>query len=160
MKIVIVILTGILTVMNVLMMILLTTMMTVMKSIPRTLHPPSRFQGTVGWTLDMSNKAPVDFFHLMVTDQMLEEVVQQTNLYAQQFMEATNLPPKSRAHLWDQTPHDLAELKKFLSLVIVMGLMHFPAIEDYWVTTWPFANNTFSSVIKRDRFTLLLHPPK
>ena len=34
----------------------------------------------------MSDKAPIDFFHLMVTDQMLEEVLKQTRLYAQQFV--------------------------------------------------------------------------
>ena len=29
-----------------------------------------------GYTVDMSDKDPVDFFHLFVTDQMLESIVQ------------------------------------------------------------------------------------
>ena len=114
------------------------------------------YQQRSGCTVDMADKDPVDFFHLMVTDQMLEGIVDNTNLYAEQFLESANIRPKSRANLWDKKPHNLAELKKFLSLVIVMGLIHFPSIEDYWVTSWPFSNNIFSDVLKRDRFTLLL----
>ena len=37
-----------------------------------------------------------------------------------------------------------------------MGIIHYPSIEDYWVTSWPFSNNTFSDILKRDRFTLIL----
>ena len=115
------------------------------------------YQGRSGCTVDMTNKTPVDFFHLLVTDQMLEDIVQQTNLNAQQFLDsASNIRPRSRANFWDKKLHDLAELRKFLSLVIVMGIIHFPSIEDYWVTSWPFSNNTFSDILKRDRFTLLL----
>ena len=104
----------------------------------------------------MSDQDPIDFFHLLITDQMLEKIVQETNLYAEQFMASTTIPPRSRANLWEKQPHNLAELKKFLSLVIVMGMIHFPAIEDYWVTSCPFTNNIFSEVLKRDRFTLIL----
>ena len=50
----------------------------------------------------------------------------------------------------------MAELKKFLALIIIMGLISYPSIEDYWVTSWPFAISTFSSVMSRDRFSLLL----
>ena len=116
----------------------------------------SEYQQRVGCTVDMTNKTPVDFFHLFITDQMLEEIVRQTNIYAQQFLGSASVPPKSRANLWNSRTHDLEELKKFLSLVIVMGMIHFPAMEDYWVRAWPFANTNFSSVLKRDRFSLLL----
>ncbi len=47
-------------------------------------------------------------------------------------------------------------MKKFLCLVIVMESIHYPAIEDYWSTSWPFASSTFSSIMKRDRFSLVL----
>ena len=127
-------------------------------STPPLSTPPSipDYQERSGCTAEMADKTPVDFFHLLVTDVMLESIVGQTNTFAEQYLEKTNVSPKSRANLWDNTVHDLAELKKFLSLVIVMGLIHFPAIEDYWITSWPFANTTFSPVLKRDRFTLLL----
>jgi len=39
----------------------------------------------------------------------------------------------------------------------VMGFVVLPQIEDAWSTKWPFAMPTFSSILKRDQFSLLLH---
>ena len=41
------------------------------------------YQETSGCTIDMTNKSPLDFFRLLVSDEMLEEIVEQTNIYAQ-----------------------------------------------------------------------------
>ena len=37
-----------------------------------------------------------------------------------------------------------------------MGMINMPHIEDYWSTRWPFKSYNFSSILKRDRFTLIL----
>ena len=37
-----------------------------------------------------------------------------------------------------------------------MGLVNFPQVEEYWATTWPYSNLTFSKVMSRDRFSLLM----
>ncbi len=114
------------------------------------------FTATPGPIHDMSYKNPIDFFRLMIPDSILEEIVRQTNLYAEQFFENNNIRPRSRAQMWDSLQHNLPELKKFLSLILIMESIHYPAIEDYWSTSWPFASSTFSSILKRDRFSLLL----
>ena len=101
----------------------------------------------------MTNKSPVDFFRLLIPDPILQQVVDQTNLYADQFFQDASVPPKSRTQVWESTQHNLDELKKFLCL---MECIHYPAIEDYWSTSWPFATVTFSSVLKKDRFSLVL----
>ena len=67
---------------------------------------------------------------------MLEQIVEQTNLYAQQYMDSTNLPPHSRAHGWSRAKFDTVELKKFLAMIITMGLISYPELEDYWSTSW------------------------
>ena len=109
-----------------------------------------------GCTQDMTNKTPIDFFQLFVTDDMLEAIVEQTNLFAQQYIDSHELSRRSRVQQWAKSPHDVVELKKFLALIIIMGLISYPSIEDYWVTSWPFATPTFSSILKRDRFSLLM----
>ncbi len=114
------------------------------------------FTATPGPIRDMSYKNPIDFFRLMIPDSILEEIVRQTNLYAEQFFENNNIRPRSRAQMWDSLQHNLQELKKFLSLILIMESIHYPAIEDYWSTSWPFASSTFSSIMKRDRYSLLL----
>ena len=45
------------------------------------------FQGSAGCTRDTTNMAPYDFFSMLVEDSILEEIVKQTNLFAEQFLE-------------------------------------------------------------------------
>ena len=110
----------------------------------------------LGCTSDMTNKAPIDFFQLFITDTIVESIVEQTNLFAQQYMDSHELSRRSRVQQWGRSVHNMAELKRFFALVVLMGLINFPSIEDCWVTSWPFATLTFSSIMSRDRFSLLL----
>ena len=114
------------------------------------------FCGQLGCTQDMTNKSPIDFLQLLITDEMLEAIVVQTNLFAEQFIDKHELSSRSRVQQCNWSPHDVAELRKFLALVVIMGLVPYPCIEDSWVTSWPFATTTFSSVMSRDRFSLIL----
>ena len=111
----------------------------------------------VSWAsrLHTRHGKPIDFFQLFVTDAMLE-VVEQTNLFAQQFFDSHDLTQRSRVQQWGRSPHDLVELKKFLAMTIIMGLINYPCTEDCWVTSWPFATVTFSSILKRNRFSLIM----
>ena len=114
------------------------------------------FQGSAGCTRDTTNMTPYDFFTMLVEDSMLEEIVKQTNLFAEQFLEGENIPPNSRTHFWGDKQLDVDELKKFVVIVIIMGIIHYPHIEDYWATRWPFGTDAYRSIMKRDRFFLLL----
>ena len=108
--------------------------------------PIPEFDQPVGCAEDMTGASPLQFFQQMVTEEMLEKIVEQTNLYAQQYMQSTNLPPHSRAHGWSRATFDTAELKKFLAMTITMGLVSYPELEDYWSTSWPYATSAFSKV--------------
>ena len=103
----------------------------------------------------MTDKSPIDFFQLLIPDDLLQVVVDETNRFAQQYINATELSRFSRVRLWEKTAHTLAEKKCFLP-VITMGFVVLPQIEDAWSTKWPFAMTTFSSIMKRDRFSLIL----
>ena len=116
----------------------------------------AQFSGQGGCTQDMTNKSPIDFFQLFLTDNILQMVVEQTNLFAEQFIQSHELARHSRVQQWGRSSHDINEIKRFLALVIIMGLVSYPSIEDSWVTSWPFATATFSSVMSRDRFSLIL----
>ena len=43
-----------------------------------------------------------------MTEDMLDGTVEQTNLYAQQFMDATSLPPHSRVHGWNNRAKEVS----------------------------------------------------
>ena len=82
------------------------------------------FKEAPGCTIDMTNKSPVEFFQLLVTDDILEVIVQQTNLFADQFLQDATLGPRSRVQAWERVTHNSDELKTFLGLVIIMGLVN------------------------------------
>ena len=50
----------------------------------------------------------------------------------------------------------MEETKKFLGLVMYMGLVKYPSISDYWSEDPIFANEFCHSVMSRNRFQLLL----
>ena len=114
------------------------------------------FSGQGHCTLDMTNKSAIDFLPLLLTDDLLHTIVEQTNLFADQFIGAHELARQLRVHQSHRSPHDVEELRKFLVMVIIMGLLSYPSIEDTWVISWPFATTTFSSIISQDRFSLIL----
>lgn len=96
----------------------------------------------------MTKKPPLELPGLLVTDEILEGILEQTNLFAEQFIESHELPCHSQVQQRRRSsPHDVDELRKFLALTIVMGLVSFPSFKDAWVTTWPFATFTFSSIM-------------
>ena len=83
-------------------------------------------------------------------------IVEQTNLFAQQYLDSHELPPLSRARQWNKSSHMVAELKRFCAAVIVMALIDYPCVEDCWVTSWPYSTTTFRSILTCDRFSLIM----
>ena len=49
-----------------------------------------------------------------------------------------------------------AEFLKFFALIIVIGINRFPKMEDHWSTKWPFGRQSFSRIMSRDRFSVIL----
>ena len=104
------------------------------------------FTATPGCSHLLTDRTPLNFFHLMVSDEMLDNIVRQSCTYADQFIASHELGPRSRIHGWHRQDFNRDELKKFLALIIVMGLINLPQLEDHWVTTWPYCSQTFSKV--------------
>ena len=64
-----------------------------------------------GCTSVMTEKSPPDLFQLFVTDDMLEAIIKQTKLFAQQYMDSHELARRSRMQQWVRSAHvhDVAE---------------------------------------------------
>ncbi|CAK1590291.1 unnamed protein product [Parnassius mnemosyne] len=98
---------------------------------------------------------PADFYSLFVTDEIIEQMVINTNNYAQDLISnLSNLKPKSRLRAW--TPTTPEEMKKFLGVLLAMGLVRIPRLNDYWLKRNIYNNKYISSVMTRDRFLLIL----
>ncbi|KAJ1199681.1 hypothetical protein NDU88_003514 [Pleurodeles waltl] len=117
------------------------------------------FTGLPGCSVNTENFLPVHFFHLFMDDVFLEEIVEQTNVYAEQYLldNAARLKPQSRAPQW--VPTYLEEMKRFLGLSFLMGLIRKPSLASYWSTrsTSPLmATAIFPATMTRNRYLILL----
>ena len=108
-------------------------------SVPQYCHQP-------GCTVAFESESPLQYFSLFFTPDMLQHIVEQTNLRAEQYISSHDLAPHSRIRLWSKGVHDIGELQRFLAMVIVMGLVRYPQIESHWSTMWPYSSSAFSSV--------------
>ena len=81
-------------------------------------------------------------------------IVSQTNLYSDQFIASHEIRNFSRVRAW--RPTDTCEVKKLLPVIITMGLLSYPSMDDYCHTLWPFENRAISSSMTRNRFGLLM----
>ena len=66
----------------------------------------------VGVSATLSGTRPLDYFSLFMDDAMLQHIVAQTNLCAQQYMESHTLAPHSRKRQWQKEEHTLEELQR------------------------------------------------
>uniref|UniRef100_A0A8C4SDX7 PiggyBac transposable element-derived protein domain-containing protein n=1 Tax=Erpetoichthys calabaricus TaxID=27687 RepID=A0A8C4SDX7_ERPCA len=116
------------------------------------LHP---FEATCGFTVDVNNYTAEQFYELFVSPDLIRHFAHQTNLYAAQFIEKNpNLRPHSRVRAWVDT--DENEMKKFIGILMLMGIVRKPDIEMYWSTDPMYATPIFAAIMTRNRFSLLL----
>ena len=70
----------------------------------------------------------MDFLELFLTDELLEHIADQTNLYARQYFEAhPDSLPHSRGNAWK--PVTVPELKTFFGLTFLTGYVKKPSLE-------------------------------
>ena len=126
---------------------------------PRGPYTPRNitFTGNEGIEVPLPpNPTAEDFFKLYITEDIIDHIVTQTNLYAQQYIdrEQNNLRPYSLVKQWK--PTDRQEMIAFLAILILMGIIHKPRINMYWSTDTLLSTPIFSQLMGRDRFLLLL----
>lgn len=97
---------------------------------------------------------PLDYFSIFMNDEVIDIIVRETNKYAKQYIDSATLLPHSRVHKW--YPTTAPEMKLFLGIALMMGLVRKPRIEFYWTETDLYLTPAFSKIMTRNRFSLLL----
>lgn len=67
----------------------------------------------------MIDGSPLDFYKLLVNDEMIEKIVIETNKYAVQQISSKHISPHSRLTKWRDT--NFIEMKQFLGTLIWTG---------------------------------------
>ena len=97
----------------------------------------------------------VDFLGLFLDDEFFKILVDQTNVYAAQYIAAhPELPPHSRFRKWVDV--SIPEMKTFLSLYLLTGIVVKPELQQYWSTNPLIKTEFFNNVMRRNRFQLIL----
>ena len=114
--------------------------------------PP--FTGNSGLQIKMEDTTPLDYFKLMITDDMVASMVTETNRYAAQILQNKKLSRCSRFLKWVDV--SIPEMYVFLGLIISMGLIVIDYLEDYWSTDPMYKLPFYTAVMKKERFCLIL----
>ena len=80
-----------------------------------------QFTGTSELQMVMGDTTPLDFLKLMADDEMVENIVRKTDIYATQTLKPKQLSPKCRFRHWGH--FTVPEMWAFLGLIIGMGLI-------------------------------------
>jgi len=118
--------------------------------------PP--FIGNPGVQFAVENEADVmSYFDQYIPPELIELVVDQTNLYAQQ--QITKMPhpvtKQARSEEWKPVTVIKMKKKKILDLIFVRGIGRKPKLELYWSTRRIFQTRIFPQTMSRNRFQLI-----
>jgi len=80
--------------------------------------------------------------NLFLTNNVINLLVTETNRFAK-FILTARLKRKARPHIWHAT--DKAEMKKFRGLLLLMGVVKKPRVEDFWSTDPALATQAFNN---------------
>ena len=103
----------------------------------------SSFQSPVGPSVPIPD-SPSATFRLIFTPSLIEQIVQQSNLYAQQVMEP------GKFEQWKNISS--IELEAYLGFSMLMGINSLPSLDDYWSTDPALHYYPIADKISRDRF--------
>ena len=97
---------------------------------------------------------PLDFLDLFLDEEFYEYLATQTNLYTAQYLQAIpNLPSHSRFQ--KQKDITITEMKQFIALYLLTGIIRKPEVNQYWSTNPLFKIPFFNNVMPRNRFQLI-----
>ncbi|XP_063932857.1 piggyBac transposable element-derived protein 4-like isoform X2 [Zophobas morio] len=112
------------------------------------------FTGHTALKIQPNGNTPADFFNLLVTDELYNDILQQTNAYAEEVFLSSSGYEKARITQWK--PLTKEEFRVFLGLFFHMGTIHINRLQDYWRTHHLFNLVCFSQRMSRNRFLLIL----
>ena len=102
----------------------------------------------------IDSQDPVDFFYLVFTQELVNDIVFFTNKYAEQEInKAGPLPPRSRLHKWKPVTSD--EVYLYTALIFYRGVVWKPTYEMYYMKDDVFTTPFVTKILSYDRFLLI-----
>lgn len=100
---------------------------------------PFQFTGNPGIKVPINDfNDPLEIFKLFITNDLVDNIVRNTNLYAEQFLAFRPLKQFSRYRAW--VPTDRDEIFVLLALYILVGMIWKPVFDKYYTKKPIFFN--------------------
>ncbi|KAF8785039.1 PiggyBac transposable element-derived protein like [Argiope bruennichi] len=117
---------------------------------------PPRFPFTAnpGVKVEIHSSSPLEFFGIFFDDDIVSFIASETNRFAEDFIENNELTPSSRSHNWKDM--DSSEIRVFLALLILQGILQKPIQKLYWSQIPYFYTPFFGQIMSERRFALLM----
>ena len=116
---------------------------------PRLKFTPG--ERSAGPQVSSNVKEPLHFFKIFFTDELVDQIITDTNNYAAKKLEGRALSSRSLWQSWYNVTKE--EFWAFIAVIVNMGIIPLSNMKEYWSTDpichIPFFANTFT----RDRFT-------
>mgnify|MGYP003551415490 CR=1 FL=1 len=104
-------------------------------------------------------KEPIDYFKLFITDELINNIVTETNKYATTKINNLDLCPRSTWRSWK--PVTAAEITAFIGVILNIGLLPVKNLQDCWTKEFNLQIQFYGKVFRRERFFQIfwnLHP--
>lgn len=119
--------------------------------------PPPKFPFSANPGLKvvvMNHDDPVEYFNLFFDQDILGHIVQETNRYASNHIDASELTPSSRSLMWEET--DIPEMRKFIAILILQGIIKKPVERWFWSKRPILHTPIFGQIMTSQRYSLLM----
>ena len=113
------------------------------------------FEGEGGIKFDDTNFTEMDYVSQFLSKKFLNLMTVETNRKAAQFF-ATNQKFKRRSIFPSWFDTNAEEMKKFIGLILLQGLVKKPRWRQYWSKDPLTFTPTFAAILDRDRYELLM----
>ncbi|XP_065844140.1 piggyBac transposable element-derived protein 4-like [Oscarella lobularis] len=114
-------------------------------------YPLMEFEDESGPNVAIPNDAnALTYFQLYWSDDVIDLLVKNTNAYAEHIRGPN---PSSSCREWYPTTRP--EMKAFLGVTLLMGLLKLPRLEDYWQKSFPYLKTQIPVVFSKTRYEQL-----
>ncbi|KAG0419347.1 hypothetical protein HPB47_004182 [Ixodes persulcatus] len=125
-----------------------------MNSVPPA-PPRFPFVGSPGKTFSVQSTTDVlEYFEAFVDNGLVTLIVRETNRFAEQKLNASQLSEHSRLKKW--IPTTTEEMRVFLSLLLLQGIVQIPEQEWYWSKNKLLHTPIFGEVMSINRYQLIM----
>ncbi len=116
----------------------------------------NRSENSIINNINLNNKKnlnfPVDFFCLFFTNDLLNKIIEYTNIYANNKFSKSKAK-KQKKRIWKNI--NIFDLKAFIGIIIAMGIIHKNVIEDYWNDDSIFSTPGISDIMTYSQFSYI-----